>query len=70
VKFVLNKKAEIMKKDITKLEEFKNIEPYLINIIAINSSDDSEIEDEDEDLMDYDFDYDPNEMYYALLNDK
>lgn len=33
------------------------------NIIRINNSDD------DSDELDYDFDYDPNEMYFALLND-
>jgi hypothetical protein len=68
VKFVSNKKAKIMKNDFTKLEEFENIDSHLINIISINDSNDSNIADED--LMDFDFDYDPNEMYYALLNDQ
>ncbi|HEX8269640.1 MAG TPA: hypothetical protein VF581_07080 [Flavobacterium sp.] len=34
------------------------------NIIRINNYDESE------DLQDFDFDYDPNEMYYALNNEK
>ena len=34
------------------------------NIIRINSNE-SDFEEED-----YDFDYDPNEMYYALMNEK
>ena len=33
------------------------------NIIRINNS------DADSDEQDYDLDYDPNEMYFALLND-
>lgn len=55
-----------MKNELTKLEKFENIDTHLINIISINDSEDSEnIEDE---LMD--FDYDPNEKYYALLDEK
>lgn len=34
------------------------------NIIRINDYNDSEEE------FDFDFDYDPNEMYYALANEK
>lgn len=56
-----------MKNEFTKLEELDNIEPYLINIITINNSEENEIIDEE--MMDFDFDYDPNEMYYALLNE-
>ena len=56
-----------MKKELTKLEKFGTIDTHLINIITINDSDDSEIIEEE--LMDFDFDYDPNEMYYALLNE-
>lgn len=56
-----------MIKELTKLEVFENIDTHLINIISINDSDESEIVDEE--LMDFDFDYDPNEMYYALLNE-
>lgn len=56
-----------MKNELTKLEKFENIDIHLINIISINESDENEIVDED--LMDFDFDYDPNEMYYALLNE-
>jgi hypothetical protein len=56
-----------MKNDFTKLEELENIDTHLINIISINNQDESEIMDEE--LMDFDFDYDPNEMYYALLNE-
>jgi len=55
-----------MKNEFTKLEKLDDIETYLINIITINTSDESEVMDEE--LMDFDFDYDPNEMYYALLN--
>ncbi len=36
----------------------------LNNIISINNSD-AEVEE-----FDFDFDYDPNEMYYALANEK
>lgn len=56
-----------MKNEFTKLEALDNIEPYLINIITINNSEEEEIIDEE--MMDFDFDYDPNEMYYALLNE-
>ena len=56
-----------MKNELTKLEILENIDTHLINIISINESDESELIDEE--LMDFDFDYDPNEMYYALLND-
>ena len=56
-----------MKNELTKLEKFENIDTHLINIISINDSDEREIIEEE--LMDFDFDYDPNEMYYALLND-
>lgn len=56
-----------MKQELTKLEKFENSDTHLITIISINESDESEIVDEE--LMDFDFDYDPNEMYYALLND-
>ena len=57
-----------MKNELTKLEKSDNIDTHLINIISINDSEDSEnIEDE---LMDFDFDYDPNEKYYALLDEK
>lgn len=56
-----------MKKEITKLEKFETIDTHLITIITINDSEESEIIDEE--LMDFDFDYDPNEMYYALLNE-
>jgi hypothetical protein len=56
-----------MKNEFTKLEELDNIEPYLINIITINNSEEEEIIEEE--MMDFDFDYDPNEMYYALLNE-
>ena len=56
-----------MKNEFTKLEESDTFDTYLINIITINNSDESEgIEEE---MMDFDFDYDPNEMYYALLNE-
>lgn len=55
-----------MKNKFTKLDKFDDIETYLINIITINNSDESEVVEEE--LMDFDFDYDPNEMYYALLN--
>lgn len=57
-----------MKRTFTKLENFENIDTHLINIITINVSEESEIIDEE--LMDFDFDYDPNEMYYALLNEE
>lgn len=57
-----------MRNELTKLEKFENIDTHLINIISINNSDESEIVDEE--LMDFDFDYDPNEMYYALLNEE
>ena len=56
-----------MKNELTKLEKFENIDTHLINIILINETGQSEIVDEE--LMDFDFDYDPNEMYYALLNE-
>lgn len=56
-----------MKNKFTKLDKFDDIETYLINIITINNSDESEVVEEE--LMDFDFDYDPNEMYYALLNE-
>lgn len=56
-----------MTHELTKLEKFENIHTHLINIITINDSDESEVVDEE--LMDFDFDYDPNEMYYALLNE-
>lgn len=56
-----------MKNELTKLEELENIDIHLINIISINDSDESESTEEE--LMDFDFDYDPNEMYYALLNE-
>ena len=56
-----------MTHELTKLEKFENIDTHLINIITINDSDESEVVDEE--LMDFDFDYDPNEMYYALLNE-
>lgn len=55
-----------MKNELTKLEEFENIDTHLINIIKINNSHKSEIIEED--LMDFDLDYDQNEMYFALLN--
>ena len=35
------------------------------NIIRINGNSESDFEEED-----YDFDYDPNEMYYALQNER
>lgn len=56
-----------MKNELTKLEKFENFDTHLINIISINESNEDEVVDED--LMDFDFDYDPNEMYYALLNE-
>ena len=56
-----------MKNELTKLEKFENIDTHLINIISINESEEDEIVDEE--LMDFDFDYDPNQMYYALLNE-
>ena len=56
-----------MKNELTRLEKFENFDTHLINIISINESNEDEIVDED--LMDFDFDYDPNEMYYALLNE-
>ena len=56
-----------MKNELTKLEKFESIDTHLINIISINESDTSETVEEE--LMDFDFDYDPNEMYYALLNE-
>ena len=57
-----------MKNELTKLEKFENIDTHLINIMIMNDSDESVIIEEE--LMDYDFDYDPNEMYYALLNEE
>ena len=56
-----------MKNEFTKLDKLDDIETYLINIITINNSDESEVVEEE--AMDFDFDYDPNEMYYALLNE-
>ena len=56
-----------MKNELTKLEKFEKFDTHVINIISINESNEDEIVDED--LMDFDFDYDPNEMYYALLNE-
>lgn len=55
-----------MKNELTKLEKFDIIDANMINIILMNDSDESEINDEE--LMDFDFDYDPNEMYFALLD--
>ena len=57
-----------MKNELTRLDEFENIDTHLINIIIINDSDESTIVEEE--LMDFDFDYDPNEMYYELLNNE
>ena len=57
-----------MKNELTKLEKFENIDTHLINIMIMNDSDESEIIEEE--LMDFDFDYDPNEIYYALLNEE
>ncbi|CAM4112560.1 hypothetical protein FLAN108750_10860 [Flavobacterium antarcticum] len=56
-----------MKHELTKLEKFENSDNHLITIITISQADESEVVDEE--LMDFDFDYDPNEMYYALLNE-
>ena len=56
-----------MKNELTKLEKFENFDTHLINIISIHESNEEEIVDDE--LMDFDFDYDPNEMYYALLNE-
>ena len=46
-------------------ENFHNADTDLKNIIRINS-----ISDMDSEEFDFDFDYDPNEMYYALANEK
>lgn len=63
-----------MKKNFTPLDESDKFDSHLINIITINNSDDihsiEDAEANDEELMDFDFDYDPNEMYYAFLNDE
>jgi hypothetical protein len=64
VKFAPYNKSYIMKNQFIKLEK---IDTDVINIVSINNAGESEIEDEE--LMDFDFDYDPNEMYYALLNE-
>ena len=56
-----------MKNEITNPDESENNDVYLINSISINDSEESDIVEEE--LMDFDFDYDPNEMYYALLNE-
>jgi len=46
-------------------DNFSQTHADLKNIILINS-----ISDSDSEEFDYDFDYDPNEMYYALANEK
>lgn len=43
---------------------FDSVSDDMDNIIRINQS-----EDENTEEFDYDFDYDPNEMYFALLNE-
>lgn len=53
-----------MEPQFTPQEAFQQADSDFENIIRINYSDDSE------DLQDFDFDYDPNEMYYALANEK
>jgi hypothetical protein len=46
-------------------ENFHNADNDLKNIIRINS-----ISDIDSEEFDFDFDYDPNELYYALANER
>lgn len=57
-----------MKNQLTKLEKLDDFDTHLVNIIIMNEDTESEVVDDE--LMDFDFDYDPNEMYYALLNDE
>ena len=56
-----------MKNELRKIEESDTFDTNLINIIGINNTEESQIIEEE--MMDFDFDYDPNEMYYALLNE-
>lgn len=51
-------------KKLTDSRDYSDLDNNLINIIQINNA---EQEDAD-DIQDYDFDYDPNEMYFALLD--
>ena len=46
-------------------ENLNNADNDLKNIIRINA-----INDIDSEEFDFDFDYDPNELYFALANDK
>lgn len=57
-----------MKNQLTKLEKLDDFDTHLVNIIIMNEETESEMVDDE--LMDFDFDYDPNEMYYALLNEE
>ncbi len=59
-----NQTHQNMRKLHTSQENYNNADADLKNIIRINS-----INDMDEEF-DFDFDYDPNEMYYALANEK
>ena len=52
-----------MEPHFTSQDNFLHADSDFDNIIRINNAD-------DEDLQDFDFDYDPNEMYYALANEK
>jgi len=65
VKFVktTNQKHTTMEPHFTSQDDFQHVDSDFENIIRINNAD-------DEDLQDFDFDYDPNEMYYALANEK
>ena len=53
-----------MEPHATPQDAFQHADSDFDNIIRINYADDTE------DLQDFDFDYDPNEMYYALANEK
>ncbi len=54
-----------MNNTLHKTDTIQEADTDLQNIIMINTFGDSDSEE-----FDYDFDYDPNEMYYALANEK
>ena len=52
-------------KKLTDSQDYADIDNDLLNIIQINNTDSDAAEDD----QDHDLDYDPNEMYFALLQE-